>query len=254
MVTFREFAEAISPPWLRGYWGERFMGGLALLYDYWAEGTSEALKAPWMRQTSSPSDALIPAGEDASIEAAPAETNAHYRARLVDKWNLWERAATVVFADNALEPFGIAQASTLLKANYEWVADPASTHWSRWWVVLLPDSISGATLPFTAETWGPEVWGDAGTWGSSATQSDIFAIIRFLCKWKSAHEIGVRVILDYGNALWGLGTWGTGTWNGDAVFWELGRFWGTKYKSTTWGGDDPYDSGTTALWGAKLKV
>ena len=259
MSNFRDYVRAISPPWMRGPWGERFTGGLAYLWDLWATGTAQALKAPWLRQSTSPDDALGPAGDDAGIERAPGELAAQYRARVLDKWDLWERAATVDFADNALSPFGIAKASTLLIGHFEWVADPDSTHWSRWWVVLRPDVITGETLPFTAETWGTGVWGDAGTWGSSATQTQIFAIIRFLQTWKSAHEIGVRVILDFDDSVWGVGVWGVdgsgyGTWNNGAVFWELGRFWGTKYHSTTWGGDDPYDSGTVALWGAQLKV
>ena len=253
MTNFRGFAFNNSPAWLRAFFGERFIGlteGLGA--DLLAEGATEAIKAPWLRSDTSPNDALPSVGTERDIPKAPAETNPQYRARLLDAWRLWEQAATQPFAANALAPFGVDPGSVLLIPDYAWNPDPASTHWSRWWLVLSPP------LPWTLAIWGgipPGNWGQgAWTWGTNAPQEDIFAIIRFLCKWKSAHEIGVEVILDFGGHVWGVGTWGAPrTWGSDVVKWPLGYFWGPKYPFYSWGDVGPYNL-PASYWGGKIKA
>jgi hypothetical protein len=253
MTNFREFAAELSPSWLRRFFGERFVGvteGLGA--DLIAEGEAQALRAPWLKESTSPNDALPSIGDERGIFRTPPETDAEYRERLFDAWDLWSEAATVLFAQNALAPFGIPAANITLVPNYFWNADPGSTHWSRWWLVI--------TDPpnWDVATWGGPVYGNWGTggytWGSSATQEDIFSILKILRKWKSAHEIGVDVILAWDTNIWGLFNWGTGTWANGVVKWPIGHFWGPKYAFKSWGSPAPYNIAGLDSWGGIIKV
>ena len=253
MTTFREIVFALSPSWLRAKYGERFIGlNEGLGADLIAEGASQALKAPWLKTDTSPNDALPSIGDEREIERTPGETDPKYRERLYDAWDLWGEAATVLFAKNALAPFGIPDSSVTLVANYQWNPDPNSTHWSRWWVFI------SNPPTFALATWGGAVPGNWGagpyTWGSSATQQDIFSILRILRDWKSAHEIGVDVILGFNATVWGIGTWGSGTWSSSIVKWPIGHFWGTKYQFKSWGAPAPYNLAGTDYWGGIIKV
>ena len=91
--TNRSYVFNISPPWLRRFVGRRFIGGaVGLTFDLLAEGSSQALKAPWLREKSSPDDALPPIGQERRMPRYPADTNTTYRNRLADAWGAWEYA------------------------------------------------------------------------------------------------------------------------------------------------------------------
>ena len=259
MPNFRQLYSSIMPTWLSRRYGERFVGAIAYHADIFGEAFSQAIRTPWVRY--GPPDALAPMGEDAGIERAPKETDDQYRERLITKWILWEESATELFAANALAPFGVPAASCNVVADFEWSADPASTFWSRWWLIL--DGLN-YELPWQLLEWGGPTWSQWGqgntcgiyTWGTTATQGEIQAVIRFLCKWKSAHEVGVCVLLDYGGHIWGAPPpWGAPkTWGGEVVCWPLGSFWGDKYAIISWGSPFPYNGATPANWGIKFKI
>jgi hypothetical protein len=91
--TNRSYIFNISPPWLRRFVGRRFMGGaVGLTFDLLAEGSAQALKAPWLREKSSPADALPPIGDERRMPRYPADTDDTYRARLADAWEAWDYA------------------------------------------------------------------------------------------------------------------------------------------------------------------
>lgn len=256
--NFRQLLEFISPPWLSLGFGQRFVGSIGYLADILSESFSQAIKAAWI--TRGPGDALPDMGDDSNIERTPKESNDQYRARLQDRWRLWEESATEDFAANALEPYGVPPDAVNVIADYEWSPDP-STHWSRWWIVL--DGLN-ETLPWQELDWGGPTWASWGqgnenglfTWGSTATQVEIRSIIRFLCKWKSAHEVGVCLFLDFGGHIWGAPPpWGAPkTWGNDVVCWPLGSFWGTKYHIISWGDPFPFNGASPAEWGIKFKA
>ena len=69
------------------------MGGMVgLTFDLLAEGSAQALKAPWLREKSSPDDALPPVGDERMMPRYPADTNSTYRTRLADAWEAWQYA------------------------------------------------------------------------------------------------------------------------------------------------------------------
>jgi len=253
---FRELLYDISPTWLQNAIGERFVGAIGYTSDLFAQAFFESIRVSWIR--SAPPDALGALGEDSGIERVPKETDQQYQARLFDRWDQWIESATELFAANTLAPFGVPAAAVDVVADYEWSADPASTWWSRWWIIIdaLNHEVPWSVLQWGGPTW--QQWGqgnDCGayTWGSTATQPEIGAVMEYLAKWKSAHEVGVCLYLDFGGHIWGAPPpWGAPkTWGGDVVCWPLGSFWGTKYATVNWGGSAPYN-GTAALWGIKI--
>lgn len=253
----RDYVERLSPPWLAGFFGTRFMIGMVgVVADLLLEAVEQATTVGWLNRKTLPVDALKDIGENANIQRVTGETNDNYKSRLFRKWELWEESATSKFAENSFTPFGVAAADITLKTTRDWVVDD-SPNWSRWWIIL--DGSAG-NLPWSELLWNGFAWGTPGTtWGTTATQEEIFGVIRLLCKWKSAHEIGVEIIILYGATLWGHGDpWGSPrTWNSstDIVRWPLGRFWGSAYTPKTWGtSKEPYRPQFDAVWGGKIRV
>ena len=253
--NFRQYLEAISPSWLKipNGFGVRFMQGLTgYLADLSAEAATQAIKAAWVKSDTVPSDALASIGDNFNISQAPGEVNAAYKQRLTDEpgaWTLWEESATGDFAENVLAPFGVTAPSVELHTRNTWAAIQYPDAWSRFWIVIAPP------IPWTEDVWGVGFWGDGpGTWGSSATIEMIAGIIRLILKWKSAHEVGHSVILNYDDHVWGAGTvWGApGTWDINGVVrWPLSRFWD---DDGVWGDIEPYRPTLPGVWGGKIVI
>jgi len=90
MGNFREYVAKISPPWLRRYYGERFVGfTIGLMTDLVSEGAAQALKASWLHSDTSPPDALPEIGLERSMPRYTADTDATYRDRLHKAWDAW---------------------------------------------------------------------------------------------------------------------------------------------------------------------
>jgi hypothetical protein len=255
--NIREYVASISPPWLSkaNAFGVRFMQGMiGLVADLFLEASHQALKAPWIKQSTSPDDALPSIGNNFNIEQVPGETNAEFRDRLTvnpGAWELWQEAATRLFAENALAPFGVPAGSITLVSRSAWDPDDVPENWSRWWLILQPP------LPWDEAEWGDRRWGAPETWGTDATITEIAGIIKLLCKWKSAHEVGVEIILLYDDGeLWGLGDWGAPEiWTAnDVVRWPLTRFWGSRWKSRSWGDKETYRPQFDGVWGSKIVI
>ena len=258
--NFRAFVQALLPTSLAlpDAFGVRFaVGVIGYTADLIAEANSQAIKAGWVKQASSPDDALPGIGENFDIEQVSGETNTEFRARLSDTpgaWVLWQEAATDRFVINALAPFGVDPSQILLAVR----ALESVGNWSTWRVVLEPQP--ALPLPWLEATWGGSPWGGWGvgaqTWGTDATQAELFGILRLLCKWKSAHEVGVDVVLNYQDHVWGFGTWGAPkTWGINGVVrWVLSRFWGANHKPHVWGDKETYRPQLDAVWGGKIRV
>jgi hypothetical protein len=248
MTNFREYVASIMPPWLRRYWGERFVGGaIGLKADQIAEGASQSIKAHMLRQDTSPDDAMARIGNERNIPRVVTETNLEYRARVLNAWELWTEAGTITFADNVLAPLGLDPDDVTIFAHKDWSPDPDSTHWSRFWVVITnPDP------PWQQAIWGsfPTTWGIGTSWGSGATVPEVLDVLKQLIHFKSAHEVGVWVILAYG-FVWGVPLWGAGgfSWGDHRVIWPLGHYWGLKYTPHSYGGVEPFDSTNPTPWG-----
>lgn len=69
--------------------------------------------------------------------------------------------------------------------------------WSRWWLIIYPTT-DAVPQPWQRDgTWGDgSKWGDdAGTWGSTATSSDVFAIRRMARTWRMAGSRCVSIVI-----------------------------------------------------------
>ncbi len=243
---YREWLVQVAPSWLQGPWGARWLEALGLALDQVADAADAAAKVALPAKA--PADALPWHGEERSIARAPADTEAAYRARLDDAWNLWEFGGTEQGLIAALQPF-LPDATITILANRDWPdtwgvglwggdgawgdgawgdagewgggvwgwdpPDHVSGYWSRFWVLL-----EGAT--WTVDVWGGgSAWDDAGTWGSSATPAEVATLRALVRKWKSADEIcaGFVVALGGGDLWWPTAPWAGGVWGGQSITW-----------------------------------
>lgn len=254
----REVIYALSPPWLRRYFGERLQGTFGFFADLHLEACNDAVRAGFVKVATSPDDALALHGDNSNIAQVEGETPFNFRTRLAGKWTLWEESATTEFAHNVLAPFGVGESSVTLKTTRDWDPDGlAATNWSRFWIIL-----EGSDLPWNELTWGSTQWGTPGqTWGTTATRGEIFGVLRDVCKWKSAHEVGIEIIILYQDAdIWGHGhDWGDPglVWadSNNVVRWPMVRRWGSNNAPSTWGtSTDPLRAEFSAVWGGKIRV
>lgn len=274
--TFRYAVGLISKPttWLANEVTQKFTQTVALVADLVFEASSLAAKAHLLARQESPPDALGPASRERQIERAPAETDPQHRARLLAAWDIWNEAGTPSWASNELKPIGVGPANVLVfyEPQADWDVDENAGNWSRFVIVLKKTAVWGAPgaewgewtwgqqLPWTEKKWGSWTWnGDEATgkttWGSSASAAEVAAIRRSLRKRKAGHEVGVYLVLDFGeHQVWGAKTWGApgGTWGSKSAHWLLGQFWGDKYVFTLWGDVHPTIPGQLAVWGGNI--
>lgn len=252
MTTLRQGLRATTRriSWLARDKSQKLLALLVLGADSIWEAHRLAVKAGWLRTPNSPPDALPLVADESMLERAPAETDVQHRARLLGRWDIWEQAGTPSWAAEALEPIGVDPSLVTVKywPDTDW--EPFETaNWSTWWVILQPP------LPWSLDTWGDGLWDDAGTWGTTATPSEVAAVRQFLGTTKAGHELGIAAILDFdadGGDTWGLGTWGSGTWGDDVVVWWMGQLWGQYGQPGVWGDVHPLHAEKTAKWGGKI--
>lgn len=164
-----------------------------------------------------PDDALAHLGRDFDVEAFPGELPATHRARIEVAWETHAKGGTNAAIVESLQAFGIADV-----AVYEWHEGHFSSHPypSAFWVVI------GPTMPFQpllgGFTQAPETTG-----GSTATLSQVRAVVRQILKWKWAGAYPVKVILRFpGAILGGVNTVPPFTVpanGGEYVTWNLGK-------------------------------
>ena len=236
--NFREYIAAFAPPWLAKGFGERLLGAFGFFADIHAESASEAIVASYVNSATSPSDALPGIGANANLERIDLATDGAYRDFLANKWDVWEDdSATRRFAERAVEQLGIEPSQVTLLTPIDG-ASFTGDGWSRWAVVLTE----------------PLPWLE----GVGPTNDEIFGVMRLLCKLKSAHELGLEVILLYGAAtIWGAGTWGAPrVWTSAGTIYRfpLARRWGADFPFATWNADDHYRPAFKDIWGGKIRV
>lgn len=205
-MPFRDYANAISTPWLRKKVGGGLLYAKGLILDALTDWLSIGVKARFPDQA--PPDALGFIGNDRQIDRGPAEPDSGYKTRLRRASDTWRNAGggRTILTQLAAYFTGIAQPPLRLVSDssvwhvYDWATglvarskpSPANWIWDsltgvRWWrgwVII--DSSSG---PWTRHKWGSGgKWGSSGTtWGSSATKQEVISIARIINKWKPAH-------------------------------------------------------------------
>lgn len=208
--NYREFfATALSPRWARGYFGERWMGVKALLLDVIAEGFSEALRAPDLYRSDITDDALDLAGGNRNMERYATETAAQYLARLKTAWTTWKTATSVAAIETQLTLAGFASARVYTPkrshpvtgaAHGDWLRPPfthpvtGASWWSRFWIFVPEGSWTYGPVPVCGAV-GLVASSSVlcGTGASVATVSTLRGIAK---KWRAAHIVCLRIILE----------------------------------------------------------
>lgn len=226
--TFRNMVPAITPTWLNGPIGAKYLYSMAVIYDALSDAASYAVRARFPQLA--PSDALSWIGQDRQIDRGFQESEVSYVARLLLWLDLWrtagnaksmllamlgfvtpdEIAVRVVSDSSAWDsyPSGTnvltAGNPTHLLAsptNWRWdsVADPFQTgiEWWRVWVILYPDS----GLWTQGKAWAAFTWGDGTCFGFSGTVDQSSSLSSLAQKWRSAHAWVVYVILAFDSTL-----------------------------------------------------
>lgn len=159
MITFRDRVLQSSPDWLRGYWGERFVGvTFGLVADMVAHVGTMAVRMGWIADPEVPADALVWHGLDRNSPRYPTESDPAYQTRLAASWYRWQVAGTdggmaLEFSLAGVPLSGIAIAP---------ISDP---DWSRYYLTFASDH--GITLT-PGWVWGSgPVWGSGWRWGVS---------------------------------------------------------------------------------------
>lgn len=222
-MRFRDFIREISPPWLKRYWGERYLYAPGLMVDAVAQWMLEGVRARFP-QRGTPT-ALAPIGRDRRIVRGFAESETAYQARLLTWLESWRIAGNpVALLDNIAgylapyavrirtvsnrgtwftrEPDGLIEVHAK-QANWDWDDEPDL--WSRFWVIIYPlasgvfvEHPSWGDPALWGGTWGPE---PSATWGCSATVEQVAAIRGLVQTWKPAGTLCKHIIVSFDDAL-----------------------------------------------------
>jgi len=206
--------EHLAPTWLRGTWGAALLGTWGTAFDRAIQATKDGVKLRWA--ATAPDDALGHVGGGLNLERYGADTAATYRARLGRVWELWDFAGAASGLLERLYDTGLSTVELWPWRSLGYPPPPYETHWSAFWAVLTGHPWSSDGL------WGdPAVWGDGpGTWGSSATTTEVAEVRAVVRKWKPAAEICPAVIVVTGGDVWGpSGVFLNGTWGGSSAHW-----------------------------------
>lgn len=223
--TFREWIRDISPGWLRGDVGERFMypfGAILDMLEQWGTDGTYA-RYPGLGTPTG----LSYTGRDRGIRRGISEPDNAFARRqrrtILDKKTaggaftllqqvrgyLDQYAVRVRTVDNSGNWFTIEADGTQVyngnQGNWDWDSETnpsAATEWSRWWLIIYP--LDSGLWP-KSPSWGdPALWG--GTWedtpglcfGNQATPEQV-ASVRAICReWggDTGRQL-VRIIIAY---------------------------------------------------------
>jgi len=205
--NWREFVQGIVPTVFQGFYGERLVGVLALLADLISEGASEALKVPWLREPTSPDDALRFAAFDRNLERYPNESAAQHRARLLRAWQDWTAAGD---ESAILGQLGAAAfEGAVIYCQGEWWRPPdtdvlGNPWWSLCWIFFPrgthPASSQGPVCGAAGLLCGGGAF--CGPVGLGSIASVLVGIIQ---KWKPADWVVRDLIFEISGSTCGTG-------------------------------------------------
>jgi len=263
-TTFRDLAAQITPTYLRGPWGTKWIYTHAIIFDALADGMAFAACAGLPQVA--PPDGLQWLALDRQIDQGPNEPSTSFRLRLTQWLDLWLTAGSQRGILRALGSYltpgsytvetvndTIAANSTTYTAwdsstaqadpPTHYLESPGNWYWDslnipgRSWVIIYGG-------PWTqGPTWGSFNWGDGTVWGMSGGNppNDAASIRGLVKKWKSAGDFVCEVIvafdsswyvptLTYPNAKLPDGTWHY--WGKVATETESYGLWGNVTSTT----------------------
>lgn len=228
-TVFRDLAYAISPPWLRGPVGQKFMYCQAVQFDALADAFAYSIR--FGLPTYAAPDSLPLIGQDRQIDRGPAEPVASYTNRLIQWLDLWASAGSAPSVIIALGSYFIGftivsgptpivietvndQITTALGTLNVWdsgpsdppvhtVSNPGNWNWDgikvpgRSWVIIFNG-------PWTkGNKWGAtgKKWGGGLAWGgtTNATSQEGKSIKALVKKWKAAACLVQDIIVAFDN-------------------------------------------------------
>lgn len=228
-TVFRDIAYAISPPWLRGPVGQKFMYCQAIQYDALADAFAYAIR--FGLPTYAAPDSLPYIGQDRQIDRGPAEPTASYTARLIQWLDLWASAGSAPSVIQSVTSYFIGftivsgtspvtvetvndQVTTALGTLNVWdsgpsdppvhtVSNPGNWNWDglkvpgRSWVIIF----NGPWTKGLKWQAGGRKWGSGLAWGgtTTGTSQDGKSIKSLVKKWKSAGCIVQDIIVAFDN-------------------------------------------------------
>lgn len=203
--TYRSFLSEVSANALRGHYGERLVGAIALLFDGLADGASEAVKSAWVQFDDIPYDAPAELGRETSLPRYPAETRTQHIGRIREAWDTWVHAG--------VEETMIAQlaAAGFLGAQIFHTSDPIN--WSRFFLFF---PVGTHDVTDVGATWGSFTWGDGTTYGPGGITGEQIQTLRAIVrKWKPGIWVCGGIIFQLSGWAYGDGS----QWGGPGLVW-----------------------------------
>lgn len=221
MGNWRTWIQSNTPGSLQGYWGTRLMGMLTLFAESAAQGAGEALRAPWIREETSPDDGLRLTGSEMSIPRYPDETAAQYRARLENGWEAWAVAGDESSIEGQLAAAGFVGAYVTTDTTRQGPRGEAAPYWSQFWVRFPVGS--GVVVTVQQNLWdGSATWDGSIAWQpTSLTRAQLATMIGIINQWKPSDWICRGLIFELSSGLWD----GSLDWDGSAQ-------WGGTFELT----------------------
>ena len=223
-TTFRDMAQAISPSWLQGYVGSRFMYSMAICFDAIADGAAYAVRARF--PDLAPADGFQYLASDRQIEQGFQEPLSYYATRLTQWLDRWAHAGSpwgvlmavrgyvspdtcyVATVNNnsvydyylAGQPCDPGHVPTHIQVAGRWVWDSLSSPylyakaWWRMWVVITPSS---TTWQQTEKYSDGSHFGSGQCWGFNGTNAQVVGLQRLIGKWKASNTWVPWIIVSF---------------------------------------------------------
>ncbi len=214
MGNFRDYIAGLLPRPFADELGQGWFGVIfGLTGDTLAQGMSDAVRMPWLRDPTSPDDVLPFIGNERGMLRYPGESAAKYRSRLIEAWDAYQFAGAAAAIENQLAAYGFPGKVTFFPGRDGPFGQPAP-YWSQFWITFAP-----GTHPVTSEgvPWDSFNWDDGTTWGPIGYTAEFSATLHAIVnKWKPVEWICRGFIFQNGTATWDSFLWDDGTvWDGE---------------------------------------
>ena len=230
--TYAQHQQDLMPGALRGDYGLAWARAQGTLKDRLVARTRESVYAggvadPEGRGRECPDDALEKMGRDAMIERSPLDTNASYRARIANAWEVHSWAGTLYGITIAVGLLG--QGTPTASPWYALRWDTDSRRWARYVITFTGRATYGAS------SYGAVTYGGRQVQGIETADPAVArpALRKVLRRWINARDRVERVSIARGGARYAFATYGdhtfateeTTTW-GAPIYGDPGSIYG----------------------------
>lgn len=212
-VTYRNAPSLMGlPRWMQQFVSTRVLYTSGLILDALTSlaHTAVSIRFP---STAQP-DALPYLGRDRNLDRGPNESDTSFVARLEEAFDTWATAghprellgAVLAFlspdapivrtvTDFSIWDTVVSGSWSRLYESSNWNWDGLSEWWRAWVIIYQPS--------FDANrNWGVGTWGDrSGTWGCTATATQVQALRNLVAKWKPTNIVVKNVLLSFDSSL-----------------------------------------------------